>query len=349
MTALHPNPASVDRAPAVAGLRVRGARVSLGGAEILKGVDVHVEAGRTLALLGPSGCGKTTLLRGIAGLQPLDAGTVTVGEDDLAGVAPERRGIGMVFQDGALFPHLDVAANVGFGLPRRRRRSVAVDDALEMVGLAGMGPRMPSTLSGGQQQRVALARALVTQPRVLLLDEPFSSLDAGLRTQIRADVARLLHDLSITAVVVTHDQEEAFLLGHEVAVMIAGRVHQQATPADLYAAPASRAVAEFLGDANLVRGDAAGATAGTWMGQVPLAAPTDGPIDVLIRPEHLRMSADGPFRVDAVEYYGHDAVTHLEGPRGWLRVRTMSLPTFRAGDAVDVAYEGPPASAYGVD
>ena len=351
MTAVDIQPSSPARhlVPGAASLHVTDARVHLGGVEILHGVDLQVPTGRTLALLGPSGCGKTTLLRAVAGLQHLSTGRIHVGEDDITDVPAERRNVGMVFQDGALFPHMTVAANVGFGLDRAARRGPAVDEALEMVGLAGFGPRMPSTLSGGQQQRVALARALVAQPRVLLLDEPFSSLDAGLRGQIRADVARLLTELEITAVVVTHDQEEAFLLGHEVAVMIAGRIHQQAHPADIYTAPATREVAEFLGDANLVAGHASGTAAETMLGAVPLAADATGAMDVLVRPEHLRMTPGGPMTVRAVEYYGHDAITELTGPAGTLRVRTMSLPPYRAGDPVALTYDDPPTAAYRAD
>jgi iron(III) transport system ATP-binding protein len=331
-------------------LSVQGARVALGGATVLDGVSLRVRPGGTVALLGPSGCGKTTLLRAVAGLQRLDAGRVSLGPEDVTGVPPERRGVGMVFQDGALFPHMTVARNVGFGLPRRDRRGPAVAEALELVGLAGYGDRMPSTLSGGQQQRVALARALVTRPRVLLLDEPFSSLDASLRTQVRAEVAALLRQLDTTAVVVTHDQEEAFLLGDEVAVMVAGRIHQQAPPAEVYEAPATPEVAAFLGDATMVEAVAAGAVARAWFGEVPLRQPADGPVRLLVRPEHLAMAprpaAEALGRVAGVEYYGHDAVTVVAGAAGALRVRTMSVPLLPEGEAVGIRYVGPPAAAY---
>ncbi|MGI9017043.1 MAG: ABC transporter ATP-binding protein [Euzebya sp.] len=320
--------------------------VSLGGAVILDRVSLSVPAGRTLALLGPSGCGKTTLLRAVAGLQDSTGGTVRLDGEDVTAVDAERRGVGMVFQDGALFPHMDVAANVGFGLSRRARRGDAVPGALALVGLDGFGGRMPATLSGGQQQRVALARALVTRPRVLLLDEPFSSLDANLRTQVRADVAALLRELAITAVVVTHDQEEAFLLGHEVAVMIQGRIHQQAAPEVIYESPASLEVAEFLGDANMIQATAQGDRAQTWFGTVPLQQPATGVVRVLIRPEHLAMSPGSDATVTAVEYYGHDAVSLLDGPHGAVRVRTMSAPPFGQGDRVGVSYVGPPAQGY---
>jgi len=241
---------------------VRGVSKRFGALEVLRDVDLRVEPGRIVALLGSSGCGKTTLLRTVAGLERLDAGEVRVGDRVLSASArdihlpPEKRQVGMVFQDWALFPHLTVAQNVGYGLPRSERRGSRVDAALHMVGLDGLGDRQPATLSGGQQQRVALARALAPQPGVLLLDEPFSNLDSTLRVQVRTEVHQLLAELGVTTVFVTHDQEEAFVLGHEVAVMQAGRIAQQARPADLYARPANRWVATFVGDANLVAGDA---------------------------------------------------------------------------------------------
>lgn len=320
--------------------------VVLGNKTILDAVDMTVPTGKTLALLGPSGCGKTTLLRTIAGLQPAASGHVLLGDEDVTHVNPERRGVGMVFQDGALFPHMDVGGNVGFGLTRRQRRTSAIADALRMVGLEGYGGRMPGTLSGGQQQRVALARALVTRPRVLLLDEPFSSLDAHLRTQVRSDVAGLLQALGVTAVVVTHDQEEAFLLGHEVAVMIGGRIHQQSTPATVYGSPATLEVAEFLGEANIISARGAGTHAQTWFGKVPLQDPAEGLVRVLVRPEHLIMTPGSDATVTAVEYYGHDAVSLLDGPSGVLRVRTMSVPPFGHGDTVSLRYDGPKARSY---
>ncbi|MEZ5136817.1 MAG: ABC transporter ATP-binding protein [Acidimicrobiales bacterium] len=203
---------------------------------MLDDVSLRVPAGAMVALLGPSGCGKTTLLRAIAGLVAVDAGQVRVGDRVLTGdgvsVPPERRQVGMVFQDWALFPHLSVARNVAYGLGGDQRADTdrRVDDALAMVGLAGLGDRLPGTLSGGQQQRVALARALAPEPAVLLLDEPFSNLDAALRAQVRTEVHALLVRLGITTIVVTHDQEEAFVLGDEVAVL--GRSHRPARRAD---------------------------------------------------------------------------------------------------------------------
>jgi iron(III) transport system ATP-binding protein len=326
-------------------LAVEGLCKAFGATRVLDQAALAVPAGRVVALLGPSGCGKTTLLRCIAGLERPDAGQVRLDGRDLSApgafVAPERRRIGMVFQDGALFPHLTVAGNVGYGLARSERRGARVAEALALVDLDGFGDRLPASLSGGQAQRVALARALVTRPSVLLLDEPFSNLDTVLRIQIRAEVQRLLADLGVTAVFVTHDQTEAFVVGDEVAVMLAGRVVQQAAPAELYRAPASRAVAGFLGDANLLPGVATAGLAVTAIGRVPLRDGLGGDVDVLLRPEQLRVSAGAAATVDSVQYFGHDAVylTRLPGGAA-LRVRVLDAPEFRPGDTVDLHYVG---------
>lgn len=332
---------------------VRGVSKSFdGGSTVLDGVDVGVDAGATLALLGPSGCGKTTLLRIIAGLETPDAGTVTVGDVVLTAadvlVPPERRRVGMVFQDWALFPHLSVARNVGFGLARSERRaSPRIDEALSLVGLEGLGDRMPATLSGGQQQRVALARAIAPRPSVLLLDEPFSNLDAALRVQVRTEIHQLLVELGITTVFVTHDQDEAFVLGDRVAVLSSGRVAQAGSPAELYQRPVTRWVAGFVGDANFVpaRAEAGSTTtATTVVGTVGLVEPAEGgtSIEVLLRPEQLEIApaaspvdggTDGAeVTVELVEFVGHDTTYLVRLGDLELRVRRPSLPTLRRGD-----------------
>jgi iron(III) transport system ATP-binding protein len=333
-------------------LVVAGLAKTFGGAPVLDGVDLQVPSGKVVALLGPSGCGKTTLLRCIAGLEHPDRGEVRLAGRRLCGppqgfVPPERRQIGMVFQDGALFPHLSVVGNVAYGLRREERRGGRVEEALALVDLAGFGDRTPASLSGGQQQRVALARALVTRPTALLLDEPFSNLDTLLRVQIRGEVQRLLADVGVTAVFVTHDQEEAFVVGDEVAVMLGGRIVQQATPAELYRAPATRAVAGFLGDANLLPGLAAAGQAETPVGRVPLRGELHGEVDVLLRPEQLRVTAGRGATIAAVEYFGHDAVylTRLPGGAA-VRVRVLDAPEFRPGDRVDLDYVGGPTVGY---
>jgi len=336
-------------------------RKSFGDFEALRGASVHVDAGRMLALLGPSGCGKTTLLRSIAGLERPESGTVVVGERTLTSpadfVPPERRRIGMVFQDWALFPHLTVARNVAYGVSRADDSDARVEEALDMVGLAGLGDRLPGTLSGGQQQRVALARALAPHPAVLLLDEPFSNLDTALRVQVRSEVHALLVELGVTTVFVTHDQEEAFVLGDGVAVMTEGLVVQQAAPAELYAAPATRWVAEFVGEANLLVGEAARGRAATAIGPVDLEHDHQGTVDVLLRPEELRLadaaggvapdSVMGEGVVDLVEFYGHDTIYVVGLADGTqLRVRAGSAPAHERGDPVTVSYAGRPALAY---
>jgi iron(III) transport system ATP-binding protein len=347
-TALAPqDPTAVD---------VRGVWKSFGGSPVLEDVSLHVEPGTMVALLGPSGCGKTTLLRIVAGLEAADAGEVRVGDRLLAGpgthVPPEKRRVGMVFQDWALFPHMSVARNVGYGLPRldRAERARRVAEALELVGLAGLGDRSPGTLSGGQQQRVALARALAPRPSVLLLDEPFSNLDTALRVQVRTEVHHLLVELGVTTVFVTHDQEEAFVLGDEVAVMSGGRIVQQDRPAELYRAPATPWVASFVGDANLIPGTVHDVSAATPLGRIPLEAPAVGSgtaVEVLVRPEELRLEPGGPALVELVEFYGHDTVyvVRLEAGEA-LRVRQGSAPRFRRGDRVTVRFVGERTVAY---
>jgi iron(III) transport system ATP-binding protein len=356
--------AAVDLRVDAAGVDVAGVTKTFDGVtQVLRGVDVSVDAGATLALLGPSGCGKTTLLRIIAGLERPDDGTVTVGDTLLTSpstfVAPERRRVGMVFQDWALFPHLSVARNVGFGLPRpERRASPRIDEALELVGLAGMGERMPSTLSGGQQQRVALARAIAPRPSVLLLDEPFSNLDASLRSHVRTEIHQLLVGLGITTVFVTHDQDEAFVLGDRVAVLAEGEVVQIGPPAELYRRPATRWLAGFVGDANLVPGSASGAVADTALGPVPLHEDATGAVDVLVRPEELSISpldtgapaggalpAGAPSggvegTVELVEFVGHDTTYLVRAGALSLQVRRASMPVVARGDRVWVHYAG---------
>ena len=318
---------------------------------VLRGVSLRVEAGRMVALLGPSGCGKTTLLRILAGLEHPDAGEVRLGDEVLTGggrdIPPERRRIGMVFQDWALFPHMSVARNVAYGLSRGPDRDQLVEDALAMVGLAGLGDRSPATLSGGQQQRVALARALAPRPAALLLDEPFSNLDTSLRVQVRAEVHRLLAEVGVTTVFVTHDQDEAFVLGDEVAVMSEGEIVQQAAPAELYDAPATPWIAGFVGDANLLAGVATGAAAMTPVGGVALREASDGEVQVLLRPEHLEVRGGDAGEVDLVEFYGHDTVyaVRLDGGAA-LTVRVAQAPAHARGDRVAVTYVGPPAVAF---
>ncbi len=330
------------------GLRLSGVEKSFGRHPVLRGLDLEVPPGSLTAVLGPSGSGKTTLLRVVAGFEPVDAGVVEIGgrvvDDGRRAVPPERRGIGYVPQDGALFPHLTVAANVGFGRSRflRRRRDRETDALLEMVGLAGVADRDPHELSGGQQQRVALARALAVRPALVLLDEPFSSLDASLRASVRADVVGILRAGGVTAVLVTHDQDEALSVADQVAVMRDGVIGQAGEPHDLYDHPVDPDMARFLGDANLVAATVVGDAVTTPLGRLrlrahPAARTLHGPALALLRPEQLAVSPDLDGHglravVTRREFHGHDTVITLEP-----RARGLSEPlVVRAEGDVDV-------------
>ncbi|MFU8875410.1 ABC transporter ATP-binding protein [Micromonospora sp. SL4-19] len=330
-----------------------GVTKSYGSVAALAGVDLDVTRGDLLAVLGPSGCGKTTLLRCLAGFERVDSGVVTVAGRQLAGdrahVPPHRRGVVVVPQDGALFPHLSVTDNVGYGLDRADRRGGRVEEVLALVGLAGYGARMPHQLSGGQQQRVAVARALAPRPPLVLLDEPFSALDAQLRTELRADVRQALRADGATAVLVTHDQGEALSMADAVAVMHAGRIVQCGTPAEVYRNPANPWVAGFVGDAVLLPGTVDADVAVTPLGRLPLRGPaTGGAATVLIRPEQLRLApVGGPAGASAAtvvrqDFHGHDALTTLRLADGTLlTARTLdeggALP---AGAQVGVTVRG---------
>jgi spermidine/putrescine ABC transporter ATP-binding subunit len=248
-------------------LALAGIERRFGAAVALAGVDLAVRSGEFLTLLGPSGSGKTSLLKAIAGFEPPDRGTVTLAGRDITALAPARRNIGMVFQHYALFPHMTAAGNIAFPLEMRGLGREAVRDkvasVLALVGLAGYGERLPRQLSGGQQQRVALARAIVFDPALLLLDEPFGALDRQLRAQMQVEVKALQRRLGITTVFVTHDQEEALALSDRIAVLNQGRIAQIGTPEDLYRRPATRFVAEFIGEANIFRGRAGVVSGGT--------------------------------------------------------------------------------------
>lgn len=271
----------------------RDLRKSFGNVRAVQAVTLTLARGECLALLGPSGCGKTTVLRLIAGLERPDGGSIAiygrVVSDETTFVPPHRRRVGLVFQDYALFPHMTVEQNIAYGLGRGVDRRRRVIDMLALVGLDGLGGRYPHELSGGQQQRVALARALAPQPDILLLDEPFSNLDVALRRQVREEVQRILRQAGVSAILVTHDQEEAMSLGDRIALMFDGVLHQIGTPRDLYEQPASRRAAQFMGDANFVSGQAQGQVALTPLGPVPLAHPAQGRVEVLLRPERLAL------------------------------------------------------------
>jgi iron(III) transport system ATP-binding protein len=321
-------------------LRCAGLAKRFGDIVAVDGLELEVDDGDLLCLLGPSGCGKTTVLRLIAGLERPDAGTVEVAGRAVAGpstwVPPERRRVGMVFQDWALFPHLDVRGNVAFGLDGESQSRVG--ELLELARLTGLEDRMPHELSGGQQQRVALARALAPSPHVLLLDEPFSNLDAQLRAEVRSEVRRVLRSTGTTAVFVTHDQEEALSIGDRVAVMIAGLIRRSGTPYEVYADPGYAAVASLLGQTNLLPAQISHGIALTALGELPVPDASDGVTEVLVPPESLRATSDpaGQARIVDVEFYGHDQLLRCAlGEGAELDVRLMgSHPGLEVGTAV---------------
>ena len=329
-------------------VRLSGVSRSYGPVRAVRSLDLEVRSGEILALLGPSGCGKTTSLRLIAGFESPDMGTVEVGGRAVAGpgvnVPPDKRRVGMVFQDYALFPHLSVAQNVAYGLPGGKRRNGRVEEVLALAHLEGLGDRMPHELSGGQQQRVALARALAPEPAVVLLDEPFSNLDASLRVRVRSEMREILRDAGATAVFVTHDQEEALSLADEVAVMMDGTIVQSAAPEALYHRPATREVASFVGDANFLPGVAEDGHVVCALGNIPILGENGtGEVEVMLRPEALvlRGLSDGQATVEDREFYGHDQLLKLRLDSGQtLRARLVGGPGFGLGERVAVGVWG---------
>lgn len=284
---------------------------SFGKQNVVDGVTFSVAPGHIVTLLGPSGCGKTTSLRLIAGFEKLDHGRIEIDgqlvADGRVHLPPEKRRAGIVFQDYAIFPHLTVGENVGFGLGRRERPN-RVPDLLQFVGLANLDKRMPHELSGGQQQRVALARALAPNPVVLLLDEPFSNLDAALRVEMRYEVRRLLKQSGTTAIFVTHDQEEALFMGDEVAVMNQGKIEQIGPPQQVFHQPRSRFVAEFLGNSDFVPAVTTAVGVESALGVLPQTAPLPAgtAVEIVCRPDDINIRADenGNGRITGRQFVG---------------------------------------------
>jgi iron(III) transport system ATP-binding protein len=339
-------------------LQLDGVTRSFGPVVAVDRVDLTVPQSSITAVLGPSGCGKTTLLRLIAGFLAPEAGTIRFADRVVAGdgrsLSPQARRVGYVPQEGALFPHLDVAANIGFGLPRAQRRSarkesVRVREMLDLVELpSSYAGRHPHELSGGQQQRVALARALAPNPTVVLLDEPFSSLDASLRASTGQAVVRALRAAAATAVLVTHDQDEALSLADQVAVMRAGRLVQADAPGTLYRSPVDADVARFVGGATALPARVIDGVATCVLGDLDLARPCpDGAAQVLVRPEQVRLDGAGSgsgveATVAEVSFYGHDAACrldlHPDGPA--LVARLIGLDAPEVGSVVKVGVAG---------
>jgi len=310
------------------GIEIHGITKRFGSTVAVDGVTLNVEQGKTLALLGPSGCGKTTLLRLIAGFEAPDAGSISICGRPVVGpgvwVPPEKRQIGFVFQDYALFPHLSVATNIAFGLRKlsRSERRKRVQEMLALVGLQEQATRYPHQLSGGQQQRVALARALAIDPKVVLLDEPFSNLDAGLRRQVREDLHRILGAAGTTAVFVTHDQEEALNLGASVAVMKEGKILEHGSPREIYLNPKCRETAQIVGAVNLLKGESMGVTVRCALGQLPLAHPCRvGPMEILMRPETINMKPFSPVSANSDGTIGIVQDLQYHGNHQHIRVR----------------------------
>jgi iron(III) transport system ATP-binding protein len=344
----------VSEAPMI---RLSGVSKSFGAHQAVRDLDLELARGTILALLGPSGCGKTTTLRLLAGFESPDAGQIEIagrvvarGAPDATNVPPEKRRVGMVFQDYALFAHLTVAQNVAYGLKgisRGKKRNARVAEVLALAHLDGLEERMPHELSGGQQQRVALARALAPEPAVVLLDEPFSNLDAALRVEVRAEMREILTEAGATAILVTHDQAEALSFADEVAVMFDGRVMQVAPPEDLYHRPATRDVAKFVGEVNFVPGTAQNGRLRCVLGDVPACGECAGPVEAMLRPEalHLRALQEEDKGVGATiltrEFYGHDQLVKLRLDSGpILCSRLGGGPGFRPGERVSVEVRG---------
>jgi putrescine transport system ATP-binding protein len=312
-----------DAADAVPLLRIEGVSKNFGAFRAVNRLSLDIRAGEFFALLGPSGCGKTTLLRMLAGFETPDEGRILLGGRDIAPVLPHERPVNMMFQNYALFPHLNVRDNIAFGLKRAGMPRAAIDtrvaEMVALVKLGGMEKRKPDQLSGGQRQRVALARSLARRPKVLLLDEPLAALDKKLRESTQLELMELQRRLGMTFIIVTHDQEEAMTMANRIGVMDAGRLEQVATPRDLYEAPASRWVAEFVGDVNLFEGEVTSheqhhLTVATWDGGAIVVAEPRQPVTkttvtVAIRPEKVKLSRRGP----ASDAVNSQAINQLDG------------------------------------
>jgi iron(III) transport system ATP-binding protein len=323
--------------------------VAYDGDPVVRDLTLVVDDGAIAAILGPSGCGKTTLLRTIAGfLRPM-SGRLRIGDRIVAGptwVPPERRSVGIVPQEGALFPHLDVRRNVAFGLPRGPASDRRVDELLDLVGLPGSGRLRPAELSGGMQQRVALARALAPEPDLILLDEPFSALDAGLRSTLRNEVRELLRRTGTTAILVTHDQEEALSFADQVAVMREGRIVQSAAPDTVYARPADLDVARFVGQLVELAGTAEHGQVRTALGDLLLVDPElAGECVVALRPEQIALApaaGQGAIGVvEAITFHGHDHLVDIRLTDGTvLSARQAGAPRQHVGDTVTCTVHG---------
>src|SRR5690625_4500005 len=335
-------------------LEIQALNKAFGNVQALKNVSVSLDAGNILAVLGPSGCGKTTLLRSNAGFTTPDSGTIAIDGQEVYGsninINPEHRKIGYVPQDGVLFPQLSVGRNIAFGLPKAQRNKERIHDMLDLVGMVGLEDRMPHELSGGQQQRIALARALAPAPSLVLMDEPFSALDAGLRASLREEVKHSLAQIGATAIIVTHDQEEALSIADLVAVMRNGKCIQIDDPVSLYKRPADMEVARFVGEATVLQAPVMGGTVHSPFGQLPLACPNlcdCQNAQVVVRPEQFVISEPNEYacgKVVRTVFYGHDAIVCLKMDEKLgmenIHVRVSGSQQFTPGDTVGLKVAG---------
>tara|TARA_B100000029_G_C17606220_1_gene967463 strand:- start:3024 stop:4103 length:1080 start_codon:yes stop_codon:yes gene_type:complete len=343
----------------VKSLRVNNLSKRFGEIPAVANVSFDVEEGSIMALLGPSGCGKTTTLRLIAGFESPEKGNIELNGEVVANsdifIPPEKRHVGMVFQDYALFPHLSVFDNVAFGLKRNNRKvernknlsiKNGTQKALSLVGLSRFHDKMPHELSGGEQQRVALARALAPEPSILLLDEPFSNLDAALRKKLRSDVKLILKQAGCSTVFVTHDQDEAFLLADQIGLMLNGNVVQVGTPLDVYSNPVNLNAAALLGDTNIIEGIAQNGKVETFIGQHLTNSDVNGKVNVLIRPESITImssiSGDSNGEIIEKEFYGdHEVIIIQLSSKELLRVPHPPNSKFAVGTNVSVRVTSP--------
>lgn len=340
----------------MSGVTISQLRVGYGKQSVLEGIDLEIPSGSIVSVLGPSGCGKTTLLRAIAGLLPVSQGSISIGDvevsSETANLPPERRRIGWVPQDASLFPHLNVRENIAFGIRKSAQADARVDELARLVGLSALLDRAPDQLSGGQAQRVSLARALAPKPAIVLLDEPFAALDPMLRTALRQEVSDLLRSQESTALLVTHDQEEALSLSDHIAVMLGGRILQWGTPHEVYDQPATPWAARFLGDTVELPGRYSSGYVECVLGRLPAKSVEAGvrehdDVHIVLRPEWLELDPSGHDGVvTGVSYAGHDALVTIQlsdDSQVQSRISSISLP--RIGETVGLVM-GQPVLVY---